>query len=69
MRDTLKQLNDHSPGDLAELNDEQLHRFEDLCENWRRFAERERARRASLPRAGSEDSRIALRAGSQAYRS
>ena len=30
MHEILKQLNDHSPGDLAELNDEELHRFENL---------------------------------------
>ena len=30
MQEILKQLNDHSPGDLSELDDEQLHRFEDL---------------------------------------
>jgi len=50
MQEILKLLNDHSSRDLAELNDEELHRFEDLCENWRSFAEAERAGRASLPR-------------------
>jgi len=54
MQEILKQLNDHSPGDLAELNDEELHRFENLCENWRQFAETERARRASLPRPDTD---------------
>ena len=50
MQEILKLLNDHASRDLAELNDEELHRFEDLCENWRSFAEAERAGRASLPR-------------------
>ena len=57
MQEILKLLNDHSSRDLAELNDEELHRFEDLCENWRSFAETERGRRASLPRpaTGTEE--------------
>ena len=56
MRDILKTLNDRSPGDLTELNDEELRSFEALCENWRTFAEAERARRNSLPhpRAAAE---------------
>jgi hypothetical protein len=57
MRDILKILNDHSAGDLRELNDDELRSFEALCENWRIFAEAERARRQSLPRAtdGTEE--------------
>ena len=56
MRDILKLLNDRSPGDLAELNDDELRSFEALCENWRTLAEAERARRNALPRphAGAE---------------
>jgi hypothetical protein len=50
MRDILKLLNDRSPGDLAELDDNELQSFEALCEKWRTFAEAERARRKSLPR-------------------
>lgn len=50
MREILKLLNDHSAGDLAELNDQELARFEALCENWRTLVEAERARRESLPR-------------------
>jgi len=50
MRDILKLLNDRSPGDLAELDDNELQSFEALCENWRTLAEAERARRKSLPR-------------------
>jgi hypothetical protein len=49
MRDILKLLNDRSPGDLSQLNDEELRRFEALCENWRTVADAERARRQSLP--------------------
>ena len=49
MYDLLKLLNDRSAGDLAELDDEELLRFETLCENWRTFAQAERARRKSLP--------------------
>jgi hypothetical protein len=37
-------------GDLAELDDDELKRFEALCENWRTLAEAERARRKSLLR-------------------
>ena len=56
MRDLLKLLNDCSAGDLTELNDDELQSFEALCENWRTFAEAERARRNSLPhpRAAAE---------------
>ena len=50
MYDLLKLLNDHSAGDLAELDNNELQRFETLCENWRKFVEAERARRRSLPR-------------------
>jgi hypothetical protein len=50
MRDILKLLNDRSPGDLTELNDDELQSLEALCENWRTYAEAERARRTSLPR-------------------
>jgi hypothetical protein len=32
MRDILKLLNDHSPGDLRELSDHELRSFEALCE-------------------------------------
>jgi hypothetical protein len=49
MRDILKVLNDRSPGDLAELSDDELRSFEALCETWRTRAEAERARRQSLP--------------------
>jgi hypothetical protein len=49
MYDLLKLLNDRSAGDLAELDDDELLRFETLCENWRTFVEAERARRKSLP--------------------
>jgi hypothetical protein len=50
MYDLLKLLNDRSAGDLAELDDNELQRFETLCENWRTLVEAERARRKSLPR-------------------
>jgi hypothetical protein len=50
MYDLLKLLNDHSARDLAELDNNELQRFETLCENWRIFVEAERARRKSLPR-------------------
>jgi hypothetical protein len=50
MYDLLKLLNDHSAADLAELDNDELQRFETLCENWRTFVEAERARRKSLPR-------------------
>jgi hypothetical protein len=49
MRDILKLLNDHSAGDLRELNDDELRRFEALCETWRALILAELARRASLP--------------------
>jgi hypothetical protein len=49
MHEILKLLNDRSAGDLAELDDNELQRFETLCENWRTLAEAERARRKSLP--------------------
>jgi len=48
--DLLKLLNDCSAGDLAELDNNELQRFETLCENWRTLVEAERARRKSLPR-------------------
>jgi hypothetical protein len=48
MYDLLKLLNDRSAGDLAEL-DNNVQRFETLCENWRTLVEAERARRNSLP--------------------
>jgi hypothetical protein len=54
MRDILKLLNDRSPGDLAELNDDELQSFEALCERWRTLAEAERGRRKSLPRAQAD---------------
>jgi hypothetical protein len=56
MHDILKLLNDRSAGDLAELDDNELQRFETLCEKWRTLAEAERARRESLPgpTAGTE---------------
>jgi len=50
MHEILKLLNDRSAGDLAELDDDELKRFEALCENWRTLAEAERARRKSLLR-------------------
>ena len=50
MHEILKLLNDRSAGDLTELDDDELKRFEALCENWPRLAEAERARRKSLPR-------------------
>jgi hypothetical protein len=50
MRDLLKALNDTSPGDLAGLDDDELHRFEALCHQWCNQAADEKARRASLPR-------------------
>jgi hypothetical protein len=50
MYDLLKLLNDRSAGDLAELDNNELQRFETLCENWRTLVEAERARRKSLPR-------------------
>ena len=53
MRDILKLLNDHSAGDLRELSDDELRRFEALCDNWRTFVQAELARRASLPRQSS----------------
>jgi hypothetical protein len=46
----LKLLNDRSAGDLAELDNNELQRFETLCENWRTLVESERTRRKSLPR-------------------
>ena len=46
----LKLLNDRSAGDLAELDNNELQRFETLCENWRTLVVAERARRKSLPR-------------------
>jgi hypothetical protein len=49
MHDILKLLSDRSAGDLSELDDNELQRFETLCENWRMLAEAERARRNSLP--------------------
>jgi len=50
MYDLLKLLNDRSAADLAELDNDELQRFETLCENWRTLVEAERARRKSLPR-------------------
>ena len=49
MYDLLKLLNDRSAADLAELDNNELQRFETLCENWRTLVEAERARRKSLP--------------------
>jgi hypothetical protein len=49
MREILKLLNDRSAGDLAELDDQELDRFEALCENWRVLTAAERARRRSRP--------------------
>jgi hypothetical protein len=56
MHEILKLLNDRSASKLAALDDDELYRFETLCENWRTFAEAERARRQSLPgpAAGTE---------------
>ena len=39
MYDLLKLLNDRSAGDLAELDNDELQRFETLCENWRTLVE------------------------------
>lgn len=47
----LKLLNDRSAGDLAELDNNELQRFETLCENWRTLVGAERARRKALPRS------------------
>ena len=49
MYDLLKLLNDRSAGDLAELDNNELQRFETLCENWRTLVESERTRRKSPP--------------------
>jgi hypothetical protein len=49
MREILKLLNDRSAGDLADLNDKELDRFEPLCETWRAVAAAERAHRKSRP--------------------
>jgi hypothetical protein len=54
VRDVLRLLNDRSTGDLRELNDEELQRFEALCEQWRGFAAQERSRRSSEPRASRQ---------------
>ncbi|MFZ0854590.1 MAG: hypothetical protein WAO08_35995 [Hyphomicrobiaceae bacterium] len=56
MHEILKLLNDRSASDLAELDDNELERFEALCENWRTHAEAERGLRKSRPRptTGSE---------------
>ena len=50
MHHLLKILNDRSAADLAELDNNELQRFETLCESWRTLVEAERARRKSLPR-------------------
>jgi hypothetical protein len=50
MHHLLKLLNDRSAGDLADLDNNELQRFETLCESWRTLVEAERARRKSLPR-------------------
>jgi hypothetical protein len=50
MHHLLKLLNDRSAGDLADLDNNELQRFETLCECWRTLVEAERARRKSLPR-------------------
>jgi hypothetical protein len=50
MHHLLKLLNDRSVGDLADLDNNELQRFETLCETWRTLIEAERARRKSLPR-------------------
>jgi hypothetical protein len=52
MQNVLKQLNDHSAADQQELSDDELRRFEVLCENWHKPAEAGRAYRKSLPRPG-----------------
>lgn len=49
MQNTLKQLNGHSSAALLEISDDELQRFEVLCENWHKLAEAERAYRKSLP--------------------
>jgi hypothetical protein len=56
MHDILKQLNDRNPSDLRALDERGLHRFEVLCEAWAKIAEKELARRKSLPRSPSERS-------------
>jgi hypothetical protein len=50
MHHLLKLLNNRSVGDLADLDNNELQRFETLCETWRTLIEAERARRKSLPR-------------------
>ena len=50
MHEILKLLNDRSAGDLAELDDDELKRFEALCENWRDARAKLNAPRKSLPR-------------------
>jgi hypothetical protein len=49
MYDLRKLLNDHSARDLAELDNNELQRFETLCENWRTFVETDRQNRDRRP--------------------
>jgi hypothetical protein len=50
IRDVLKQLNDFNPCELSILENDELRRFEALCESWARLGEAELARREVLPR-------------------
>jgi hypothetical protein len=50
MRDILKELNDLSSSEVRMLDEEELQRFEALCECWAKIAEVELARRRALPR-------------------
>lgn len=52
MRDALKLLVDGQRGDLHVLEDAELQRLEALCEIWRLWINKERARRRALPREG-----------------
>jgi hypothetical protein len=41
MRNVLKELNDRSPSEVRTLDEEELRRFEALCECWSKIAEAE----------------------------
>jgi hypothetical protein len=51
MRNVVKELNDRSPSEVRTLDEEELRRFEALCECWSKIAEAELARRRALPRS------------------
>jgi hypothetical protein len=53
MRNVLKGLNDRSPSEVRTLDEEELRRFEALCECWSKIAEAELARRRALPRSNT----------------